>query len=100
MGDILLERGKLTREQLITALYEQKKSGNKLGEILIKHNIVSEEDIIDVIAMQTGREKIDLTVIDFDNRAIKMLSQNLCKKYEFIPFVFNENKIKVALSDP
>lgn len=100
MGDILLERGKLTKEQLITALDEQKKSGKKLGEILIENNIVSEEDVIDVISMQIGIEKVDLTITDFDNRAIKMLSQNLCKKYDFIPFGFNENKIKVALSDP
>ena len=57
MGDILLERGKLTREQLATALDEQKKSSKKLGEILIESNIVSEEDIIDVISMQIGIEK-------------------------------------------
>ena len=74
--------------------------GKKLGEVLIESGIVSEEDIIDAIVAQTGIKKIDLNNIQFDKKAIKIVPQNLCNKYNLIAFGFEEDKIMVALSDP
>ena len=71
-----------------------------MGEVLIESGIVSEEDIIDAIVAQTGIKKIDLNNIQFDKKAIKIVPQNLCNKYNLIAFGFEEDKIMVALSDP
>jgi len=60
--------------------------GKKLGEVLIESGIVSEEDIIDAIVAQTGIKKIDLNNIQFDKKAIKIVPQNLCNKYNLIAF--------------
>ena len=38
--------------------------------------------------------------IEFDKRVIKLLSQGLCEKYTLIPFGIEENKLKIAFSDP
>lgn len=100
LGDILIGAGKINSFQLNEALKSQKLLGKKLGEVLIDLNILTEEEILDAIEEQTGIKKINLNEIGFDRRVIKLISQNLCEKYMLIPFDINENKIKVAMSDP
>ncbi|WP_411169680.1 GspE/PulE family protein [Clostridium sp. MB05] len=100
LGDILVAADKITPFQLQSALKSQKILGRKLGEVLIEGGIVSEEDIIDAIETQTGIKKVDLNGINFDKKAIKIVPQNLCDKYNLIAFGFEEDKITVALSDP
>lgn len=100
LGDILITAEKITPYQLQSALKTQKILGKKLGEVLIESGIVSEEDIIDAIVAQTGIKKIDLNNIQFDKKAIKIVPQNLCNKYNLIAFGFEEDKILVAMSDP
>lgn len=100
LGNILQSEGLISEEQLMEALRAQKVLGKKLGEILVEQNIVTEEQIIDAIEAQIGIKKVDLNVIDFDRKAITLISQKLCEKYTLIPFGFENNKIKVALVDP
>jgi type IV pilus assembly protein PilB len=100
LGDILVMAGKITPYELQNALKTQKLLGKKLGEVLIEGGIVSENDIIDAIETQTGIERVDLNDMVFDKRAIKIVPQSLCDKYNLIAFGFEEDKIKVALEDP
>ena len=100
LGDILVMAGKITPYELQNALKTQKFLGKKLGEVLIETGIVSEEDIIDAIETQTGIKKIDLNNVVFDKKAIKIIPQNLCDKYDLIAFGFEDERIKVALADP
>lgn len=92
--------GKITSYELQNALKAQKLLGKKLGTVLIDEGIVSEDDIIDAIQDQTGIEKVDLNDITFDKKAIKIVPQSLCEKYNLIAFGFDGDKIKVALEDP
>lgn len=100
LGDILIGAEIITEEQLEEALKSQKVLGKKLGEILVDREIVTEDQIINAIATQTGIEKVDLNEIEFDRKAIGLVSKKLCDKYNLIPFAFENNKIRVALSDP
>lgn len=100
LGNILVNAGKITGYQLQEALKSQRALGKKLGEILLDSKIITEEDIIESIEQQTGIKKIDLNTINFDKKAISIIPKNLCDKYSLIPFGFENNKIKVTLSDP
>ena len=100
LGDILVSADVITDEQLQEALKSQKVLGKKLGEILVETGIVSEDQIIDAIEEQTGIKKVDLNTIEFDRKAIGLISKKLCDKYSLIPFAFENNKIKVCLADP
>ena len=100
LGNILVDAGKITDDQLQEALRAQKVLGKKLGEILVENNSVTEDQIIEAIEEQTGIKKVDLNNIDFDKKAITLIPQNLCNKYVLIPFGFSNNRIKVALVDP
>lgn len=100
LGNILVNAGKITGYQLQEALKSQRTLGKKLGEILLDSKIITEEDIIEAIEQQTGIRKVDLNTINFDKKAISIIPKNLCDKYNLIPFGFENNKIKVTLSDP
>jgi len=100
LGHILVNEGLITEEQLKGALKAQKVLGKKLGEVLVEQKIVSEEQIIDAIEAQLGIKKVDLNTVDFDRKAVALISQKLCEKYILIPFGFENNRIKVALVDP
>lgn len=100
LGDILVAAGKITHFQLVEALNKQKILRKKLGEVLIESKFVSEEEIIEAMMEQTGIDRADLNDVNFDKKAINIVPQNLCKKYNLIAFGFEANKIKVAMSDP
>lgn len=100
LGDILIDAGKITIYQLQEALKSQRVLGKKLGEVLVESRIISEEDILEAIETQIGIEKIDLNSIEFDNKTLNLVTENLCRRHILIPFGFKNNKIQIAMSDP
>lgn len=100
LGDLLVEAGKITKEQLKTELEKQRLTGIKLGELLVKDKILSEEDIIDVLEFQLGISRVYLDMIQLDKNAVRAIPESMASKYTLIAIGFEGNKIKVAMSDP
>ena len=100
LGQILLDEGKVTLSDLESAIAIQKSEGKKMSQVLVEKEIVSEESMVDAISKEIGVEKIDLAEVKIDKKVSKLVSQNLCKKYNLIPFEIDGKKIKVALADP
>ena len=100
LGQILLDEGKVTLSDLESAIAIQKSEGKKMSQVLVEKEIVSEESMVDAISKEIGVEKIDLAEVKIDKKVLKLVSQNLCKKYNLIPFEIDGKKIKVALADP
>ena len=61
IGEILLDKNVITKEQLEEALEIQKRTGEKLGRILIDKGYVSESIFTELLSYQRGFEYIDLT---------------------------------------
>jgi type IV pilus assembly protein PilB len=70
LGEILVEGGLLTQEQLEKALPYQKKSNLKLGQFLVREGIVSESQIVDLVSSQLKLEKYrpDRFTVDVEGR--------------------------------
>jgi type IV pilus assembly protein PilB len=103
IGDLLQQQGLITEQQLMTALEEQKVRKTKLGETLIALNYVSHKDFAKVFSEQLGIESVDLFVSGLEDGAIKMVNEDLMKKYNLVPFSIdakNANILNVAMSDP
>ena len=60
IGEILVERNLITRDQLNEVLEEQKRKGGKLGQILVKKGYVKGEVLTSIISVQRGFESINL----------------------------------------
>jgi type IV pilus assembly protein PilB len=100
LGDILVQTKKITEEQLQLVLKKQRISGKRLGEQLIEDNILTEDEIIDVLEMQLGIIRVDLEKTAVNMDAVKSISESLALRYNLIPIDIENNKIKVAMSDP
>lgn len=100
LGDLLVEAGKITEKQLQDALRKQKSSGKRLGEILIGEDYIKEEDIIDVLEIQLGMERVYLDFINLDYKIVKLVPENLARKYNLVPISISGTKINVAMADP
>lgn len=103
IGDLLLSQGMITQQQLDTALSEQRIRKTKLGETLIALGYVSQKDFSDVLSRQLGVESVDLRKEGLQDAAIRLVPEDIMKKYELVPFAIDENNsniLKIAMSDP
>ncbi len=100
LGDLLLDAGLITKEQLGYALQAQKQTKNRLGQELIEENVITEQQMIDVLQMQLGIEFVDLSVTVPDAQLAELLPWNIAKKYGVTPVRLHGNTLYLAMSDP
>ena len=104
LGDMLVEAGKITEEQLAKALEEQKTQKTKLGETLMSLGYISQDDFADFFCVSMGYQRVEPEALkDYDPRALEIVGETLIKKHEVLPFKFDDdniNAICVAMSDP
>ena len=100
LGDILVDAGLLTMEQLKEALNKQKATGKKLGELLIDDAIISEADMIKALELQLGIAYTDISKIYIDPEIPKLINESLARRHTLIPIKKENNKLIVAMTDP
>jgi general secretion pathway protein E/type IV pilus assembly protein PilB len=102
VGDLLIEKGRLTYKQLQEALQIQKRSNftKKLGEILIDEGYVNEREIAKILASQLDIEFIDIYGVEIDFDFLSAYPINLLKNSYIIPFKNTPNFVHVAVADP
>lgn len=100
LGDILVKSNIITEDQLIKALILQKDSGQKLGAVLMSQNWLSEEQLFKVLEQQYDIPYLDLNTIYIDPKIPKLISESLARKHNAIPVGIEKNILKVAMSDP
>ena len=89
LGDVLVNSGVITAEQLQKGLELQKGSGRKLGETLVDEGITTEENIAKALSSQLGYEMVDLQDISIDEEILNLVPPNILKKHTMIPFEYS-----------
>jgi len=100
IGELLTKAKLLTNEQLDKALDEQKQTGGRIGEHLIRLGFVTEEDILDCLSQQYGVPSINLQHFEIDESIIRLIPADVARKYQFIPVSKTGATLTVAMSDP
>ena len=100
LGQILLEQGLLSEEQLAVALEEHRNTPKSLGRVLIDMGYIRERDLVRALAEQVGLEFVDLTDHRIDPVVASLLPEALCRRYRAIPIGEEDGKLLVAMSDP
>lgn len=100
IGDKLVESGYITNEQLEKALFLQRGTGKRVGEILIEQGLINAETLTAVLTDLLNIESINLTSSMIDPSATSLIPENICKRYKVFPFKLENNKLYVAMSDP
>lgn len=100
LGEALIEKGLITRDQLQLALEEQKKSGELLGNILVKKKYVSEETMVILLSVLLGVDYVDLSSRKIHPDLIQSVPENIARKFKVIPLEKNRNVLTLAMVDP
>ncbi|MCX7845098.1 MAG: ATPase, T2SS/T4P/T4SS family, partial [Dictyoglomaceae bacterium] len=100
IGEYLLELGLITREQLEKALEEQKKTGARLGQILIERGYVKPEDIGRVLELQSEVPYIPLSEMKIDERFISNFPEGILRRFRFLPLRREGGIVHVAIVPP
>lgn len=103
LGDMLVNNGIISDEQLARALQAQKGTGRKLGEVLVDEGILSEEAIAQALSSQMRIDFVDLRDIKITDEILEMVPVNILKKHKVFPFGYapdNANVLLVAMADP
>ncbi|GAB4269094.1 MAG: type IV-A pilus assembly ATPase PilB [Candidatus Rifleibacteriota bacterium] len=100
LGDALIHEGLINEEQLQQALALQKKSGKRLGAVLVEMHLVTEQDIVQILSKQLRIPFIDLSNYLIDPVIAKLVPEHIAKRHMLIPINKVGNKLTVAMVDP
>jgi hypothetical protein len=100
LGTMLVEAGAITEQSLRVALNEQKRWGGHLGHMLIEMKLVSEAELVRVLALQLNVEAVDLDAIEIPLAVIDLIPGELAEQHSLIPFAQQMKFLDVAMADP
>jgi type IV pilus assembly protein PilB len=100
LGDILLEDGLVTQDQLLDAHEEHQRLGRALGRVLVDRGVLTESQLVAALAQQIGMRFVDLSDFPVDGAALASVSPVVCRRYNALPIGYDDGKLLVAMSDP
>lgn len=100
IGELLMDEGLISPEQLKRALEEQQHTGERIGIILVKLGFITEDDLVEAIARQFHVPSVNPAQLDIPKEVLNLIPLNIVQKYHAIPFGVMGNTLNVALADP
>jgi MSHA biogenesis protein MshE len=100
LGELLLDHKIITEEQLQTALAEQKRSGRKLGRVLTDLNLVREEKLHEVLAQHLQIPFIDVRQLTLDQQTVRLLPEVHARRFRSLVLQSDARGLLVGMSDP
>jgi general secretion pathway protein E/type IV pilus assembly protein PilB len=89
LGDLLVQQGLISTDQLAIALAEQRHKNIPIGRLLVRLGFVTETAIRDIMARTIGQESIDLSQVVADSEALKMVPQEFARRNRILPIAFD-----------
>jgi hypothetical protein len=100
LGEILLARGLVTKEQLDQGLRAQVGGLRRLGSILIGMKVLTDANLTDALSEQLGLPVVKVGE-EFNDGARNVLPRHLCRKYSVVPLTLEGNNVlRLAMADP
>ncbi len=100
LGEILVENGVITKDQLDEALEKQRTTQEFLGRTLVSLGYASEQDIVNALGIQQGMEQVNLGQITIDNELLDLVTPDIAQFYNIIPIRKHDNVLTIAMADP
>jgi type IV pilus assembly protein PilB len=101
IGQILVDLGFLTDEQLEIVLEEQEQQpGMLLGRIAEGMQLITDEQLIQALAEQMGMQTVSLEDATFDQEVLTKISETMAQLYRVVPLRFSNNVLTIATCDP
>ncbi len=104
LGEMLLQAGLISKNQLNLSLANQREWGGKIGTILVNMGFIKEEKLAQFLSHQLNIPSIDISSIRIKRETVKLIPKEMAEKYMLIPVAHQLRKgvttILLAMSDP
>ncbi|QDU46437.1 Type II/IV secretion system protein [Symmachiella dynata] len=101
LGQILVDLGYLTEDQLWDVLEEQKQSpGEIIGRVAVRMGLVTEDQISEALAEQWGMQVINLPETNIPAKVLELVPETMASIYKILPVALVDNTLTVAMADP
>jgi type IV pilus assembly protein PilB len=100
IGECLIQAGLISEDDLQVALAEHKKTGERVGSVLVRLNLATEKQITKALAYQLGFPYVSLADEPPDSAAIVLISKDVALKRVCVAVKLEKNLLTVAMSDP
>ena len=101
IGELLVQKGVVSPDQIRIALTEQRKNRDHLGKILVRLGFATEAIILDVLGGALGQQKAQLSQVVVDSEAIRLIPKDMARRFHALPLTFeaNSNRLTLAMAD-
>ncbi len=101
LGELMMQQGLISQDQLRIALIEQEQNNIPLGRQLVRLGFVSESMVRDLVAHTIGQESVDLSTVVADNDALRMVPEDFSRRYHLLPVAYEDitKTMIVAMAD-
>ena len=100
LGELLVQQGLLTPDQLGIALAEQRQNNIPIGRLLVHLGFITEAAIRDIMARTVGQEAIDLAQVVADHEALKLVPQDFARRHRLLPIAYDAEQRLLSLATP
>ncbi len=102
LGQMLIEKGVISEDQLRIALVEQGKHHLRLGKLMVGLGFLTEGAMRDVLSESMGQETVDLSRVVVDAAAVKLIPQEVARRHQVLPVSLDRNSriLSLAISNP
>jgi len=100
LGELLVRNGLITDDQLAKALAEQQSTGGRLGSSLVKLDFISEDELSAFLSKQYGVPSVNLNEFEIDPAVAASVPADVAQKYQIVPINRAGSTLIVAMSDP
>ncbi len=100
LGDLLLEHKVISKEQLETALADQRKSGRRLGRVLVENGYLTEDALLDFLSRQLRIPYVDLRRYTFVPEVVRLIPEAYARRFRAVALREEDGAVLVGLADP
>lgn len=103
LGDMLIDEGLITEEQLVKALKTAKESGKRIGESLVEGGYTTDADIMMALSRQLGIDTTSLVGVQIPEEMLSLANGSMLRKHRMVPLEYyngNMNVVLMAMADP
>lgn len=99
LGDLLVESGLITDEELTVAL-KKKRPDEKLGDTILREGFITEQQLIEVLEFQLGIPHINILQLAIEQDTVKLVPYDIATRYQVMPIRTDGNQLFIAMADP
>jgi type IV pilus assembly protein PilB len=100
LGELLVEKGMLTPEQLEAALQEQRRKRSPLGQVLLAQGVVDEKALAGILSLHFNVPQIDFKRARVEKDALALIPEPYAREHTILPIRLDKDELEVATVDP